>query len=337
MAIEETSGISKVSRWPETLGKFLPGVAFSAAVALSSMGLSAWFGGPTPLYAMVCGLVLSAFARREDLQAGFDLCTGPLLKFAIALLGTKIAFDEVVVLGAMPVLLIFASICAGLAGSAFAARRSGLGLEFGLIAGAAVAICGVSAALAAASLFKQSPEIRRDTLFTALTVTLLSTIAMVTYPSVGNWLGLDDIHTGLFLGATIHDLAQVVGAGYGVSPLAGDSAVVTKLVRVALLAPVICGVALISHQSANFKINFPWFIAFFGVAALWHSAGLLPKPLVEISNAVSGFTLLGAIVAIALKTQWKTLLNGEWRRFALIVAHTAVLAVATATILSISR
>lgn len=147
------------------------------------------------------------------------------------------------------------------------------------------------------------------------------------------------MQSGLFLGATIHDLAQVVGAGYSLSTSTGDAAVLTKLVRVGLLAPAICAAALIAHsgRSHSLKLEFPWFIAFFAIAVLWHTAGLIPPVLLQASNVASGAVLLMAIAGIALKTQWNTLLKGDWRRFALILAHTLALAAVVAMVVSLTR
>jgi uncharacterized membrane protein YadS len=136
----------------------------------------------------------------------------------------------------------------GISFSRFLSIRMGLGRSFGWIAGMAVAICGASAALAAESVLPRTARVRRDTLLVVFTVTAFSSIAMVIYPALARWLGFDGRETGLLLGATIHDLAQVIGAGYGVSIYTGDVAAVTKLLRVAALAPAIMVMALVVHR-----------------------------------------------------------------------------------------
>ena len=113
------------------------------------------------------------------------------------------------------------------------ARLLGFGVHFGLLTGGAVAICGASAALALAAALPAHPQKERAAAFTVIGVSLLSTVAMMLYRWLVHWLGFDAHAAGVFLGGTIHDVAQVVGAGYSVSQEAGDTATVVKLLRVA--------------------------------------------------------------------------------------------------------
>lgn len=105
------------------------------------------------------------------------------------------------------------------------ARAMGLRRPLGLISGGAVGICGASAAMALASCLPPSAERERDLAWTVMGVSILSTLAMLSYPLLASALGLDEWRTGVFLGASIHDVAQVVGAGYSVSVVSGDVAI----------------------------------------------------------------------------------------------------------------
>jgi len=104
---------------------------------------------------------------------------------------------------------------------------------------------------AVASVLPARAQAERDLSFTVITVTVLSTVAMIAYPMLAAGLGLDAHQTGLFLGATIHDVAQVVGAGYSVSEDTGDVATVVKLIRVTLLAPVVLIAALALRRAPD--------------------------------------------------------------------------------------
>jgi uncharacterized membrane protein YadS len=104
----------------------------------------------------------------------------------------------------------------------FAARAIGLKTRFGVLTAGSVAICGASAAVAIAAVLPRHEMSERDTAFTIIAVTTLSTIAMVLYPLVGHLLHFTYAQSGVFLGGTIHDVAQVVGAGYSVSQETGD-------------------------------------------------------------------------------------------------------------------
>ena len=123
--------------------------------------------------------------------------------------------------------------------------------KFGLLSGGATAICGASAAMAISAALPHHPLKERATLFTIIGVSTLSTIAMMLYPAIAKLIGLDDLHAGIFIGATIHDVAQVVGAGYAISPEAGDTATVVKLMRVAMLLPVIVATGLVTVRRAR--------------------------------------------------------------------------------------
>src|SRR4029078_9955975 len=119
-----------------------------------------------------------------------------------------------------------------------------------LLTGGATAICGASAALALAAAMPAHPQKQRATLFTIVGVSTLSTLAMIVYPSGAQARGLAPRTADIFLGATIHDVAQVVGAGYSLSPETGDVATVVKLLRVAMLLPLIA-LTVMSYRRAG--------------------------------------------------------------------------------------
>ena len=119
------------------------------------------------------------------------------------------------------------------------ARVAGISRPFGILTAGAVAICGASAALAISSVLPKGENHERDTVFTVIGVTALSTIAMIIYPLIIALFHLDHAAIGVFLGGTIHDVAQVVGAGFSVSDETGNVATFTKLLRVAMLLPVV--------------------------------------------------------------------------------------------------
>ena len=157
--------------------------------------------------------------------------------------------------------------------------------SLGVLMGGATAICGASAALAISSVLPKSAHLERNTTLTVVAVTTLSTLAMVAYPLITKWLGFDAVISGKFFGATIHDGAQVVGAGYSLSPEAGDAATITKLMRVAFLLPVLIVISLVERTrranqagsvyagSAGKTPLLPWFTVAFVVLMLLNSKG----------------------------------------------------------------
>src|SRR5262249_3281927 len=155
---------------------------------------------------------------------------------------------QIVALGWQPLLLVVLSITLTIAVAMVVARLLGFQSLFGLLTGGATAICGASAALALSASLPNHPLKERATMFTVIGVSSLSTLAMVVYPIVANAFGLDARHAGIFLGATIHDVAQVVGAGYSMSRETGDVAILVKLMRVAMLLPVIVFAAMLPRR-----------------------------------------------------------------------------------------
>jgi uncharacterized integral membrane protein (TIGR00698 family) len=162
-------------------------------------------------------------------------------------------------------------------------------------------------------------------------VTLLSTVAMVLYPLVVRIAGFDADAAGIFLGGTIHDVAQVVGAGYIISPEAGANATYVKLLRVAMLLPVVLGLSLAFRSSHGSSIKgtplVPWFLLVFAALAAASSAGWLPQAAVATLSDVSRACLVTAIAALGVKTSFKEFASLGWRPVALLVGETLFLAV----------
>ena len=146
----------------------------------------------------------------------------------MALLGARITVDQIGGLGWYTGALIVGGVVATIVIGSALARLLGLSSRIGILTGGATAICGASAAIAIAAVLPRDEKSERELIFTIAGVTALSTIAMILYPLIVGWAGLDPHQAGIFLGGTIHDVAQVVGAGYSISPDVGDYAVLTQ-------------------------------------------------------------------------------------------------------------
>jgi uncharacterized integral membrane protein (TIGR00698 family) len=200
-----------------------------------------------------------------------------------------------------------------------------------VLSGGAVGICGASAAMAIASVLPRNAESERDTILTVVAVTALSTLAMILYPMLVAVTGLDHEQAGVFLGGTIHDVAQVVGAGYIISPRTGDVATYVKLLRVAMLLPVVFAIALIvargrKGQVERGRAEFPLFLLGFIALVVIGSLGWAPKPAIGAANEISRWCLVTAIAALGMKTSFRKLAAVGWRPIALMVFETAWLA-----------
>ena len=308
-----------------------PGIAVSLALAAAATLLAGNYGGPVMLFALLLGMALAFLGRNETYSAGVNFVGKQLLRVGVALLGVRISLSEIASLGWPPLLLVVAAITLTILFSVVAARLMRFNPLFGLLSGGATAICGASAAMALSAALPEHPRKEYATLFTIVGVSILSTVAMVLYPLVAQAVGLDATRAGLLIGATIHDVAQVVGAGYGISPEAGDTATLVKLIRVAMLAPVIvvAGLAVRRGQPAGAaKVPLlPWFVIAFGLLALINSSGAMPAVLTDADSAASLWCLVGAFAAIGIKTRFKDLASAGMKPAILMVLETLFLAV----------
>lgn len=318
----------------------LPGLAISAVVAVAAMFLAEHYGAPVMLFALLLGMTLNFLSQETDGQttrsaAGIDFVARQVLRLGVALLGLRITADQVLSLGWQPVAMVVLAVALTIGVGIVLARLMGFQMFFGLLTGGAVAICGASAALALSAAMPQHPRKGQATLFTVIGVSTLSTLAMVLYPMVTNALGMDAVAAGYFIGGTIHDVAQVVGAGYSLSHEAGDAATLVKLIRVAMLLPVIALAALLTRRQmlANGEAMsgprpplLPWFAVAFALLVVVNSTGWLPAALVGAGKSASQWCLIASMAAIGMKTHLKDILTVGWKPVALMVLETVFLA-----------
>ncbi len=258
----------------------------------------------------------------------------PFAPFAIALLGTQITLAEIMALGPRPILTVLVSVAATILCGLLLARALKLTDRIGLLTGGAVAICGASAALAISAVLPRGENSERDTAFTVIGVTALSTLAMILYPMIVYALGLDHAAAGVFIGATIHDVAQVVGAGFSISPETGTIATFTKLLRVAMLLPVVFALTLVFRSrkadsqggnQAGAQPPLPWFLIAFAALVLLTSTGIFPAPALEAAKSTSRWCLVIAISALGMKTTLKSVASVGPRAITLLVGETIFL------------
>jgi len=330
----------------------LPGLLLSALVAVGAASAAPLLAGvvriPAMVIALIIGIALNPLARRPLFQPGIVFCLKTLLRWAVALLGLRIALGEIAALGLSTAILVIVSMAVTLAAGFLLARVFALESGYGALAGAGTAVCGASATLATSIVLPDYKGKETDVAFVVVAVNALSTLAMVLYPLICVWLGFDPQTTGVMLGATIHDVAQVVGAGYAVSDAAGNTAVIVKLFRVFLMLPLVLVVGwLFSRRAvatAAARIPIPVFaLVFVGLCVLNSIAAAFPAiapifahikaPLIEAST----WGLLIAISALGLGTSLTAIAALGWRHVATVIGTTLViLAVVTAGLLMLA-
>ncbi|QXW31815.1 putative sulfate exporter family transporter [Aeromonas sanarellii] len=309
-----------------------PGMAVSLVVAAAATFLSEHYGAPVLLFALLLGMALNFLSAEGSCKEGIAFTARSVLRIGVALLGMRITLGQIAELGWMPVVLVVTLVVVTIGLSVVVAKAMGFQRLFGMLTGGATAICGASAALALAASLPNHPQKERATLFTVIGVSVLSTLAMITYPMIARFFELTPVEAGVFLGATIHDVAQVVGAGYSMSTETGDVATVVKLMRVAMLLPVIVAAAMITRmQGADGALDkrpplLPMFAVGFLVLACINSTGWVPALVQSGVNDLSRWCLVIAIAAIGMKTQLKELASVGIKPILLMVGETAFLA-----------
>jgi uncharacterized integral membrane protein (TIGR00698 family) len=320
--------------------RLLPGLALSFLVAVAAATSAPLVAPVVPIPAMVIalllGIALNPLASRPMYQAGLVFCLKTILRWAVALLGLRIALGEIAALGWATALLVIVAMVATLAAGFLLARVLALEAGYGALAGAGTAVCGASATLATSIVLPDYKGKETDVAFVVVAVNALSTLAMVLYPLACIALGFDANTTGVMLGATIHDVAQVVGAGYGVSDAAGNAAVIVKLFRVLLMLPLVLAIGWLFARrmvaTTAAKIPIPVFaLVFVGLCVLNSIVPALPllapiyaqikAPLIEVST----WGLLVAIAALGLGTSLTAIAALGWRHVATVTGTTLVI------------
>lgn len=306
------------------------GLLVCITIALATTFIADHYGGPTLLYALLFGMSLHFLSEEGRCIQGIEFAARTVLRLGVALLGARMTLEQVGDLGMGPVLLIVVAVATTIGIGALLAKVMGLGLDFGLLTGGAVAICGASAALALSAVMPKNENSERNTILTVVGVTTLSTVAMVTYPLLVGVLELANAQAGIFLGGTIHDVAQVVGAGYIISEQTGDISTLVKLVRVAMLIPVVLVFmwlfrATRQDQDKTQVPMLPGFLVGFIALVLINSLGLIPETVSEGLTSLSRWCLVTAIAALGIKTSFQKLAVVGWRPVILMLCETLLL------------
>jgi uncharacterized integral membrane protein (TIGR00698 family) len=330
-----TSALAAAIQFTKTL---VPGLLVTALVAMAAAFLGNHYKGSMLLFALLLGLALHFISEDKRCAAGIQFASSTVLRLGVALLGLRLTIDHVVTLGWQTVAALLVAVSLTIALGLLLAKLFKVDSSLGVLIGGATAICGASAALAISSVLPKNANLERDTTLTVVGVTTLSTVAMVIYPLITQWLGFDAVMAGKFIGATIHDVAQVVGAGYSLSPQAGDAATITKLMRVAFLMPVLVVISLVVRHrmaysgeagAANKTPLLPWFTVAFVVLMLINSTGWVSATIQNGASTLSQAFLVLAIAAVGLKTSLQDVTRLGWRPVAMIFIVTLGLAFLT--------
>lgn len=311
------------------LNRYLPGLLVALLIAIAAQFVAEHYGAPAMLMALLLGMALNFLGQEGRAVEGIVLSSRKLLRIGVALMGARISVGLLADLGLGVILALVLGIVLTILAGVVLGRLLRQDRAFSVLTAGAVAICGASAAIAISAVQPRTERSEQQLMFTVMGVTMLSTLAMILYPAITAALGMSDHMAGIFLGGTIHDVAQVVGAGFSISDDAGETATLVKLIRVSMLAPVVILLSLFyrrqGHEGAS-GARLPGFVIGFAALAGINSLGLLPEAARALLTQLSGWALLIAIAAVGLRTRLEQVLRLGPRAIALMLAETLFLA-----------
>lgn len=316
--------------WRDQLnGLLFVGLLAAAVVQLASLSAIRSLGFSPLVVGIVCGMLYGNFLRTtmpDGWGAGVNFAARRLLRIAVAFYGLNISVQQIIEVG-LPGLLVSVTVVLVVlvAGTLIGQRLLGLDRDTAMLTAAGSAICGAAAVLAFESTLKAPPH---KSAVALASVVLFGTIAMFLYPVLYRlgWLGLDGRALGIFLGGTIHEVAQVVGAASNIDPATTEVATIVKMTRVALLVPLLLILGLWLQRSAASgmapgktrpKLPIPWFAIGFLVLAIINSAVTIPPDLLQTLRSIDIFALTMAMTALGIETRFAQLRKAGPRVLAL--------------------
>ena len=287
----------------------VPGLLLTAAIAVTAFALREIPGvgifSPMIL-AIVLGMAFHNLVGTPALaKAGVTFSMRRVLRFAIILLGLQLTAAQVADVGATGIALIAATLVATFAFTKWVGRLLGVDAKLAELIAAGTSICGASAVIATNTVTDAPDE---DVAYAVACVTVFGSIAMFIYPLLPGLLTLSPHAYGLWAGASIHEIAQVVAAAYQDGTQAGDFGTIAKLSRVMMLAPVVIGLGFLARRARSTAhgtskpVPLPWFVLGFVALVALNSLVTIPAPTKAVIVTATTFLLSVALAAMGLET-----------------------------------
>jgi uncharacterized integral membrane protein (TIGR00698 family) len=305
-----------------TLIALLPGLLLTVALATAGFWLAdlPWVKNTLHVSALLL-VILIGMAWKSLLPEppatipGIRLAQRPILRWAVAGLGFRLSMVELWKIGGPALVVVILSTFAALLFGWWVARRLGVAEKLGLLLGVGGAICGASAVVAADTVVQGE---RRDSALAMGVITLLGTVGIVLYPLLAHALHLREFVFGVWDGASLHEMAQVVAAASGVSSEAVRVATVVKLARISLLAPVVLYLGWsLRHrhlEAGHAKVApVPWFLVLFVVFAGINSLGWIPAAWLDLIRRGDLWLLCVGMAGVGLQTGFSDLREAGMR------------------------
>ena len=290
--------------------------------------------------AILLGLIAGRWSivRSPALAPGLKLAAEKALRLGIVLLGAKLSVQQIAAIGVPAIVIILVTMTAAITVVLLLSRAASIDGRLATLLAVGMAVCGNTAVVATSPVIAARP---RDTAYAVATVTLFGTIAVFAYPLIGHAAQLGDAVFGLWSGIAINDTSQVVAASSAYSPGAFEVATVVKLIRNALMAPLLLGVAwawsrrtgAAGDARAGVRRAVPLFVLGFLALSALRSAGVIDASLAATLETVARTLILVALAAVGLNVRLEDLREAGSRP--LLVGLGAAFVIGAATILAI--
>ena len=330
-----TSTLPAPASWRDPLnGILFVGLFAAAVVQIAGIPAVRDLGFSPLVVGIVAGMLYGNFLRSgasDGWNHGVHLCARKLLRIAVAFYGLNISFQQIASVGVSGLLVSTSVVVSTLVLGTWIGRKwLGMDRDTAMLTAAGSAICGAAAVLAFESTLRNAPH---KSAVAVATVVLFGTLSMFLYPILFHMdiLSLNAKGWGLFVGGTIHEVAQVVAAGSAMGPEALETATIVKMTRVAILVPVLVilgfwlrsrfgrsdGDASSSDATGSGKIPVPVFLFGFLLLAGINSLGVVPEPIIAAARRLDIFALTMAMTALGMETRFGQIRRAGPRALAL--------------------
>jgi uncharacterized integral membrane protein (TIGR00698 family) len=307
------------------LSSLLPGLLLVVLLATAGFWLAElpWVKNTLHVSALLLVILLgmawkSLLPEPSAVLPGIRMAQRPILRWAVAGLGFRLSVAELWKIGGPALVVVVVSTFAALLFGWWIARRLGVTEKLALLLGVGGAICGASAVVAADTVVQGE---KRDSALALGIITLLGTLGIVLYPLLAHTLHMNEFVYGVWTGASLHEMAQVVAAGFGVSDEAARVATVVKLARICLLAPVVLYLGWsLRHrhlEAGQARVApVPWFLVLFVIFAGLVSTGWLPTRWLDLIRRGDLWLLCVGMAGVGLQTGFSDLRSAGVRPIA---------------------
>jgi len=286
---------------PSPIAGIGPGLLVAVLLALVArlIGNAADLISPL-IIAVALGMIAGNTLEIPSARAGMRLAASRLLRIGVVLIGLRVALDDLAAIGLPGLVVVLMVVTVTFFGTNWLGRRMGISPDLSLLIGTGYSICGVSAVAAMNGVVRADEE---EAAYAIGLVTLAGSLSIVVLPLLGTIVGMTPPDFGTWVGGAVHDVAQTVATASTNGDEALTAAIVVKLTRVALLAPLVVGVALARRRRASVEGAtrpplLPLFVAGFLVMVVVRSTGLIPDSWLDPIREVEGFLFTVSLVGV---------------------------------------